>query len=117
MQSCGAEPALLLLRFVPKSAGELKVTLVFHCSGFPAKDLLVTLALDGKGLPASHAMLQVTQAAAAFAPAGEGFLLPLVPGCPRGNPAPPCWWPHTCWEEAIALMQSLHIVFQRYLST
>jgi len=40
----------------PNLLGELKVTLVFHCSSFPPNDLLVPLALDRKGLPASHAV-------------------------------------------------------------
>lgn len=56
MQSCGTGPALLLLHSFPNLHGELKVTLVFHCSGFPAKGLLVPLAPDGKGLPASQAV-------------------------------------------------------------
>lgn len=38
----------------PNLMRELKVTSVFHCSGFPARGLLVPLALSGKGLPASH---------------------------------------------------------------
>lgn len=69
----------------PNLPGELKVTLVFHCSGFPVKDLL---ALDGKGLPASRAMRQVTQAVAAFAPAGEGFFFfHWCPAVPKRNSA------------------------------
>lgn len=115
MQSCGTRPALLLLCFIPESARRTQRYFGFPLCWFSCRRTFGAISPRWKGSPCLTRRVTGYASCSSIAPAGQGFLLPLVASCPWGNPAFWCWWLHTCWGEAITVTWSLRIIFQQYL--